>query len=122
MLARIAAFAVAAVFLTSTPAASQSHDIIVDGNLLSQVSPDEQKRIIDVLKASKLIDGDVKFEAGSSPQFIPGINIPGLSDICRAACDAAAAAAATGCTGSAAAVALCLTGVNEAREECRRKC
>ena len=97
-----------------------AEDLVVDGSILQNVTPEEIKNIEGILGASKLVSPGTKIVAGSTPKFIPGI--PGLDAICRAACDAAAAVAAGSCSGSAAAVALCLVAVEAGRQECRSRC
>lgn len=127
----------AAIMLGMVGTAAVADDIVVDTPYWSALSPEEQAEIADVLRATGLLgDGD---ELVSNPEesaadiaaieelnlrrILPTIKgFPGVSNICRAACDAAAAVAATACSGSAIAVAACLVAVEAGRRECRRRC
>lgn len=126
----------AAIMLGMVGTAAVADDVVVDTPYWSALTREEQAEITDILRATGLLgDGD---ELISSPEEsaadvagieelklrLPRIRIPvpGLRDLCRAACNAAAALASTACTGSAVAVAACLVAVEAGRQECRRRC
>lgn len=120
-----------------------SSSVIVSGDEISVNSPywkaitqQEQQEILDTLRASKVLNPDdvlrgTPQESGVSeltdPEFkikLPKIKvrIPGLKEVCQAACDVTAATASAACGGSAIGVAACQAATGAAHAHCRSRC
>ena len=104
-------------------------DILVNKQQWDSLSQDEQSEIVKGLRTTGAVkigdrivgDPNVKpFDENTQlePMWNP------LKSICKAACDATAAAGVAWCTANTAGIglAVCLAAAEAARQECRRRC
>jgi hypothetical protein len=97
--------------------------ISVDQGKWDAVPEEERRRIQAGLVQSGLLrEGDVL--APGAALSDQDLQWDPIKDICKAACDVAAASAVAWCTANTggAATALCIAAAESARQECRRRC
>jgi hypothetical protein len=104
-------------------------DILVNKNQWDSLSEDEQNEIVRGLRGTGAIKiGDKIVGDPNVPPFDENTPLEPMwnpiKDICKAACDTTAAAAAAWCSANTAGVALaaCLAAAEAARRECRKRC
>lgn len=104
-------------------------DILVNNQQWDSLSKDEQKEIVKGLRSTGAIKiGDRIVGDPNVPPFDKNTQLEPMwnpiEDLCKAACDVAAASGAAWCTANTAGVALaaCLAAAEAARRECRNRC
>ncbi|WP_406609467.1 hypothetical protein [Agarivorans sp. JK6] len=104
-------------------------DIKVNKGQWDSISTDEQNRITDALVDSgALKKGDKIIGSDSVPVFDENtpmeLSWNPLKDLCKAACDVAAATALAWCTANTGGVALaaCIAATEATRRECKNRC
>lgn len=128
----------ACALLAASISMARAEDVKIENPYWDALSVDEQAHITDILKATKLLEKsdqlvstpgesadsaaiqEFKLKLPSLPKL--PFPVPGLHEVCQAACDVAAATAAAACSGSAIVVAACLAAVEIGRQECRKHC
>lgn len=95
--------------------------IPVDKEAWDSISDEDKKKIENAFKKLHTIAPGDSFVGGAKqikPEWDP------IGDLCRAGCDAAAAAAIAWCVANTggAATAVCIAAAHAARDECRRHC
>jgi hypothetical protein len=104
-------------------------DILVNKRQWEALSKDQQTKIVEGLKSTKAIQaGDSIVGDAGTPEFDENTQMEPMwnpiKDICKAACDAAAASGAAWCSANTVGVALaaCIAAAEAGRRKCRDRC
>ena len=87
-------------------------------------SKEDQENLKKILKNTKLMpeNDDISLLYNHKPIDMKPFGFNPFKEVCLKACDAAAIVGAGACTGTAAAIAFCLIGVESSRKYCKDHC